>query len=1034
MSLSPLYLEARQMLVDALKRHLIGPREDEEIIAEHPREHYHFGYLISQEDKTPVEADIRDDDVVDMDKDEPWEDEVLPINKTRNVRAIGITFQLVPGSDISIHAEWARYFMIRREDRTEPSWQREAFTFTFDMTIAHQYGHQEFKQAGMAVRVLTRPLDDWVTTTISVINRGHDKDDTNGRQYDDTAYQVKLSVIDVKRQGIFAPRVHRASKHDNEFWRDEIRFRRIRGYAVGHGCAVDWEGDGFHVHKIYTEWLPTVEVRRASSKVLESEETLSMNRLGDLSWESDNMKGLARIAQSYRRWIDDLHDSVDDIVEQFPHARDQVRMAANEILQENREVYQRFIDGVNFLDHDSVAMKAFSLANRAMALAMQQRDPSQEPRWRAFQLVFVVMTLPSAVDRSHPERNIFDLIWFPTGGGKTEAYLGLAATVIFYRRLKNQPGVAVLTRYTLRLLTVQQFERASRMICAAELVRREEPDLQQGLPILGGLFVGRQLTPNTLDDARALLADSDAEGTTNTLPLVRCPWCGTPLDTTFQSAEKYLKTRCPDTSCAFTDEIPIRVIDEDIYLQPPDMVVATIDKFARMPWEARIAALFDSGPDLIIQDELHLIGDALGSIAALYEAVVDGLCLNQGFLPKIIGSTATTRRTDSQVDILFNRKLKQFPAGGLDVRDAFFYREDGENPGRLYVGIHAMGRSMPHTLERTAGLLLQQVTKIENDAVRDQYWTLAVYFKALRELGGALVLMQDSVPRYMESLVKPLEPVRMIQVEELTSHVPSRTIPEVLSRLSQPIVELQDEEQLGQGAPVDAILATNMISVGIDIDRLGLMIVDGQPHSVSEYIQATSRVGRKSEAAGLVVALFNWARPRDRSIYEQFRVFHQAMYRFVEPTSATPFSVRARERALHAVLFALARLSIPELQAYDSPHRILEPAVTQAVNRLIDRIIDRVTAVDPEESASTRRHLQDILEKWRFIAREYGALKWTKNPYSTDPAILYPLDEGLSDVIGWVTMQSMREVSPPARVKILSHHDLQQGRNLDGKH
>lgn len=610
--------------------------------------------------------------------------------------------------------------------------------------------------------------------------------------------------------------------------------------------------------------------------------------------------------------------------------------------------------------------------------------------------------------------------------------MGLAATVIFYRRLNGQHGVAVLTRYTLRLLTVQQFERASRMICAAELVRREEPDLRQGPPILGGLFVGGQLTPNNLEDARTLLAATDAEGTTTTLPLVRCPWCGSPLDTTFQSADKYLRTRCPDTSCSFSEEIPIRVVDVDIYSQLPDMVVATIDKFARMPWEPRMAALFEAGPDLIIQDELHLIGDALGSIAALYEAVVDGLCLNKGFLPKIIGSTATTRRTGSQVDILFNRKLRQFPAGGLDMGDAFFYREDDGNPGRLYVGIHAIGRSMPHTLERTAGLLLHQVTKIENDAVRDQYWTLAVYFKALRELGGALVLMQDSVPRYMESLAKPAEPVRMIQVEELTSHVPSRTIPEILSRLSQPIVELQDEEQLERGAPVDVVLATNMISVGIDIDRLGMMIVDGQPSSVSEYIQATSRVGRRSEAAGVVVTIFNWARPRDRSIYEQFRVFHQAMYRFVEPTSLTPFSLRARERALHAVLFALARLSIPELQPYDSPYRVLEPSVHQAVIRLIDRIVDRVNDVDPEESESTRRQLEEILEKWRFIAREYGALKWTKTAYSINPALLYPVEEGINDVIGWVTMQSMRDVSPPARVRILKHQELQRGGEVNG--
>ena len=1024
-----LYIEARDMFVEALKRHLVGPQTDNEILEEHPLERYHMGYLYPKSDTAPVEEDIRDENFVESDIDEPPDDDFLSPNRVRHLRAVGMTFQLIPGAEITIEVHWARYYSISSA-KTRSFWQREAYKASFDVPIENHIGQTTLSQDGIDIRVLTRPTGEWITTTVSIINRGQWDHDPS-RKYTEGAYQVHLEVNDWHRTGIFAPRIHRNSTHDNEYWCDEIRYRHVRSYAIGHGCAVNWDTEDNTVYRIFTEWVPTVEVPRASAKVLESEEILTIAQLGDLTRQDENLAGLERIAAAYHNWTQNLAVSTSAISRELPGTGREILQAIDSIIEDNREVHRRLVTGIDFLRHYPQAMKAFALANQAMALSMKKRDHTREPRWRTFQLAFILITIPSSLDRAHVERNVFDLIWFPTGGGKTEAYLGLAATVIFYRRLQQQQGLAVLTRYTLRLLTVQQFERTSRMICAAELIRRMEPDLQKGPMILSGLFVGRHLTPNSLKEAREILKDSNSEGTTTTLPLVTCPWCQTPLNVKEQTARAYLLTPCANGQCEFKDELPIRVVDEDIYQVPPDMIVATVDKLARMPWEPRMATLFDTGPDLIIQDELHLIGDALGSLMGLYETAIDGLCLMKDVQPKLIGSTATTRRTENQVDILFKREFRQFPAGGLDVRDAFFYQEDEENPGRLYVGVHAVGRSMAHTLERVSGVLLHEATKITEPRVRDQYWTLAIYFKALRELGGALVLMQDSVPRYMESIVCEEETPRSVQVEELTSHVPSKTIPQIFSRLMQPITELQDAEQLSGGEPVDVILATNMISVGIDVDRLGMMVVDGQPHSVSEYIQATSRVGRRSEAAGVVITLYNWVRPRDRSIYEQFKPFHQAMNRFVEPASATPFSLRARERALHAVLFTLARLGVEELQPPDSAHRILEPTVESAVRRLINLIIERVAHIDPIERDATQCHLEEILRKWKTIAEDYGALKWTKNPYSVDPAIIYPMESGEADVIGWTTLQSMRDVSPPTSVKILSYRDLQRGETHD---
>ncbi len=1017
------YIEARQMFVEALKRHLVGPQSNTEMIGEHPRERYHLGYLYAESDTSAVEEDIRGENFAESDLDEPLGDDVLSTHRVRQLRTVGMTFQLIPGEELTIQVQWARYYML-----SGSSWQREAYTATFNLRVERHVDQRTFSQDGIDIRVLIRPAGDWVTTTVSVINRGQ-WDQDSSRKYDQGAYQVYLTVNDLHRKGIFAPRNHRAWAPGSDYWRDELRYSHVRSYAIGHGCAVDWHTEGNIVSQIFINWVPTAEVRRASASVLESEEVLSITRLGEFTRQDEKLAGLERMAKAYQDWIEDSAASINEIVEEISGPREEILRAAQSICDDNREVHQRLLKGIEFLRNNPQAMKAFVLANSAMATSMKQRSRMYEPRWRAFQLAFILITIPSSLDRSHIDRNVFDLIWFPTGGGKTEAYLGLAATVIFYRRLRQQSGLAVLTRYTLRLLTVQQFERASRMICAAELIRRSEPELKQGRPILGGLFVGRHLTPNSLDEARDLLTELNSEGTTTTLPMVNCPWCGARLDVMQQTAQSYLLTGCANDDCDFKDELPIRVVDEDIYEQPPDMIVATVDKLARMPWEPKMAKLFDTGPDLIIQDELHLIGEALGSITGLYETAIDGLCLIRDFQPKIIGSTATTRRTENQVNILFERKLKQFPAGGLDIRDAFFYREDEKNPGRLYVGVHAVGRSMPHTLERVSGVLLHETTRIDDPHVRDQYWTLAVYFKALRELGGALVLMQDSVPRYMDSLVRETETARKLEeVEELTSHVPSRSIPQILSRLMQPIGELQDEEQLLRGNAIDVLLATNMISVGIDVDRLGTMIVDGQPHLVSEYIQATSRVGRRTESAGLVVALYNWARPRDRSIYEQFKSFHQAMNRFVEPSGATPFSLRARERALHAVLFTMVRLSLKEFELPESASGILDPALESAVRRLMDRIIERVSQIDPNEKDSTQNHLEEILRKWKSIAEDYRTLlKWTKPPYKNDPALIYPMEAGVNDVIGWMTLQSMRDVSPPAPVKILSYRDLQRG-------
>lgn len=318
--------------------------------------------------------------------------------------------------------------------------------------------------------------------------------------------------------------------------------------------------------------------------------------------------------------------------------------------------------------------------------------------------------------------------------------------------------------------------------------------------------------------------------------------------------------------------------------------------------------------------------------------------------PKVVGSTATIRRAADQVRALFDREVCQFPPPAIDAADSGFATRDEHDPGRLYAAVTTAGRSAKFTLQAVAASLLQSAKAALAGADRDPYWTLVAYFNALRELGGALVLMQDDVPDSIELYARRHgeTPRAATAIEELTSR---RTQLEVRDML-----RLMDA-RAGTDEALDAVLATNMLSVGVDIPRLGLMLVNGQPKGVAEYIQATSRVGRRHP--GLVIAVLNSAKARDRSHYEAFRTWHGTLYRDVEATSVTPFASRARDRALHAALVAAARHLVSGL----GERPALDDAKVSAVEALIGDIARRGTDIDPSETAAAAE-MQAFLARW----------------------------------------------------------------------
>jgi hypothetical protein len=676
---------------------------------------------------------------------------------------------------------------------------------------------------------------------------------------------------------------------------------------------------------------------------------------------------------------------------------------------------------------------------------LKKRLTIDQPRWRVFQLAFILLNLPGLADAHDQDRTSVDLLFFPTGGGKTEAYLGLAAFTIVLRRLRRPgdagkagAGVSVIMRYTLRLLTLDQLARATGLLCALELEREAAPARYGTWPFEIGLWVGKDATPNRLgvqgdkrdDTARALMRryKNNPKGSPAPIPLENCPWCGTRftpdsftlLPNTDQPTD--MRIVCSDFTCDFAGNraLPIIAVDETIYRRLPAFLIATVDKFAALPWEGSSGALLGGAdrhdasgfyaaaepqrgrllstplapPDLIIQDELHLISGPLGTMVGLYETAVDALCSRvidgRQVGPKIIASTATVRRAEEQVRALFGRAPTFiFPPPGPDRRDSFFARTAprDEIPARHYIGIAAQGRSPKVMMRKVWLALMAAAQRAYLDAggdgnphnPADPYMTILGYFNNLRELGGARRILEEEVQntvksygsrkRVNETVGSFADRPRFSDVLELTSRVATNQVAEARRRLEAPFHQLNDR--------VDCAIATNMISVGLDISRLGLMLVIGQPMLTAEYIQATSRVGRDDRRPGLVVTLFNFHKPRDRSHYERFRHSHETFYRSVEASSVTPFSARALDRGFAGAMVALARHSDPRL----SPARGVE-ALAQA-RATLERHLIRVfqERINQQEFADTHerdeqligvaRRTVDLLDAWQTIVDDY---------------------------------------------------------------
>ncbi|WP_291378170.1 helicase-related protein [Demequina sp.] len=852
--------------------------------------------------------------------------------------------------------------------------------------------------------------------TVALSNLSRAKQGTAKREVEKVLFQceVEVEVIGGELLPYPSSAVVNASTEDREL---AYRYRNHPSFAVGHGVGTAWSTSRPVVSAVTTamphQVVPPVVFRSQSDRALQ------MRWLADESVpETDLLGALRGLFADYVVWARERETEA--LAE--PDSRD--RATATAIVARIRRATERIEAGIQLLGSDKQVRKAFHLANLAMAM-QASRGGAKEPAWRPFQLAFILMALPSTVDPSHEERDLVDLIWFPTGGGKTEAYLGLAAVEMVRRRLSRGyqgGGTAVITRYTMRLLTAQQFQRTARLICALELLRLERDELKASPPFGIGLLLGNETTPGTFKSAVESLKDVRSQQTPeNPFQVRMCPWCSTPLLPTrrsgrddaygFDATPHSFRIYCVNKDCEFHGALPLQVVDEGIFASPPTVVVATVDKFARLAWTANGGSVFGLAnvpfdpPSIVIQDELHLISGPLGTIVGIYEAALRALLAWRGTTPKTVASTATIRSASEQVRGLMAAEVSVFPPSGLNADDSYFARIDRDSPGRLYLGLMPQAFAPAWSIGQVAGRLLAGADAVPLEPQeRDSYWTLVLYHNSLRELGRTVTILRDDVRDLLQREAKSRVGARTLTpdgVVELTSNVKSHELVEVLERLAV---------AKGEPGAIDAVAATNILSVGIDVSRLGLMLVNGQPKTTSEYIQATSRVGR-DETPGIVMTLYRSGKARDRSTFESFSNFHNSFYRFVEPTSVTPWALQARRRAARAALVILVRHGAG--WSSNSSAGLFEQGA-RGVQKALSMLERHITVADPREAADVLSELRAAADDWAARIRSSPTpLKYESRKDVQERLLKSFGDDGP----GWPTMHSMRSVDRQVRIR-----------------
>lgn len=1211
----------RRELIEELLKEVLGPRGGAcEQMEQNPAREYITGVIQSARCRhTPVSPDaeitVERGETPLADDDTPEDIPVLQVQEHGlhvRPRSFGISFA-VNSRDPSFRVcvTWGRYKKIKGENG-KTVWQRIPHFSIREISMkGKNYVRENLcDEGGGSVYLVARKEtrgQNLSTVVLMVVNDlPVEKSCTADRMTESSIFQPSIRVI------LNPPYQLASLEKERNHGVFSFLYRMRPVHARGFMCSAIWKdvdytdfidenilwADGVHFQECRDFFRPHVRSEFVPMYPVPSPEfswpddlqkpEFSARRLSELWDEEEIRKALSPLVEEYRGWIDENRKIAE-------HFEGNHRRIAEQLINLQKEALERLESGLDILLKNRDARLSFCFANRVIWL--QNRWKGRDDfTWRPFQLAFILMNLESICNERSKYRNFVDLLWAPTGGGKTEAYLGLAAFTIALRRRRARTssgvnptggGTAVISRYTLRLLTVQQFRRILAMITAAEYLRvcpsdgktgwrPEKCDIEDDwlygtVRFSAGLWVGGRVTPNHLwrsgqvAGAIDILQGSEGEG--DPAQVLRCPACGSWLAlprgglppgkntlhlvarvdrtrveletravprikelehiTDVKLSEKGLKKGyltfsltvesraglksadiddlwrkiekltgagiasfrasrpgyfgtgrepgrriekpldfeiyCPNPDCVLgtgvrhgegvpaclPDEesgeklpdglllrkpdvpflpgtripVPAYTVDEQIYHRCPAVIVSTADKIARLAYEPRAGGIFGSvsmynpcygylknpdlfpreptkasrslsvevppfePPELIIQDELHLLDGPLGSMFGLFENAVDILIREGGRIPKRIASTATIRRAETQVRNLFASEVFQFPPHGLTIEDSFFVRHsplekgwEEDFPGRIYAGLYSTGLGPLTPIVRIWSRLLKETHDRRENRAAIYYWTLTGYFNAVRELAGAVGLYKEDIVERLGNISsgtpRPISPERIF---ELSSRIDSTDIPLILDEL-----ERGEEKELDENP--DAIFATSMFGTGVDVPHLSLMVVHGQPKTTSQYIQATGRIGRKH--GGLVITFLRAGRIRDLSHYEMFAGYHHRIYMEIEPPSVSPFSSGALDRAAGPAMVAFLRnMRMPAVGWWtDDGTVILGDRADGDVEKFLRKLEIRAARMLSEgEAGDIRHYFSSQRDRWEHVARRLGKgnLVFAEYPYRT---------------------------------------------------
>ena len=1125
----------REDFIQELIKEVLGPRNGpEEILDENPAIEYLTGILIPQQmdqnvaEISSLEGEVTSDNGI-TDSEEYADDDnittIIPsdLDPSQRARSFGISFVATPDPSLDMCITWARYIKDTNEEGKE-IWKRKPFykLYTnidfdeFDGTeIIDENGEKPLK---LYVKKSTLPNNRF-NIMISLVNN------MKSNEYLDCNHMVFQPSIRINLSGLLPNSVQENFETDAL----EFVYRKRNIKARGHMCSAIWDEvdymeeigadilwqDGlffmdenkdlkdFKCPSLRTDFVPLHPMPLPSFDIWDNDlineeryekydNLLKAKNLSEIWDDEDIERELRPLINEYSEWIKNQKLEQKKLDVDF----DKI---TSEIIENQDKTLERMEKGLQILKDNKNARLSFCFANKAILTQHSWKKGNEDFKWRGFQIAFFLMNIESLIEKDSDYRDVLDLLWISTGGGKTESYLAIMAFIISYRRLTNEnyAGTSIISRYTLRLLTVQQFSRTLSLITAAEYLRVMESNGKIGwrpkkcdigrdwlfgsLRFSLGMWVGSSVTPNRLlysdlndkNSALTMLMKSPKKQSSNPAQVVKCPVCGNwlsvqengipigeplfivvkteePIETFCErlklidfvvEAEPFVegheknyftvklifneivdnkkldeledsfnKTEiaslsiynpgyfginetegqrilrysdfnifCTNPECElnsdvfwkeghpynentkldnyyekivetpfkYTSRIPIPActVDYQIYTQCPTVIIGTADKIARIAYEGNVATIFGNislynkyygyfknenyipsqalrryrsfetavkkflPPDLIIQDELHLIDGPLGSLFGVYEMILNSIIKENGGNPKYIASSATIKNAEMQSKLLFAKKAHQFPPYGLNAEDNFFVKEsplkeawDENNSGRVYMGIYSPGRGpMTPQIRLWASMLNTSLNNIGEDYIK-YYWTIVGYYNAIRELGGGIALFREDISeRFKEISNQQLDTENLL---ELSSRLDSTKVPIELSK-----IETDGKfDDIKKHPKINAIFTTSMFGTGVDISHLSLMILNGQPKTTSSYIQASGRIGR--EHGGLVVNFLKAGRPRDLSHYEMFPAYHYKFQTSVEPVSVSPFSKGALDKAIGATLVSYLRNSV----------------------------------------------------------------------------------------------------------------------------